>query len=109
MKIMIDGVQYVPATPAPSGRGLADALAVRFDSDAGDDLTVRQYLFALIKTLWDEGESFSGKRPFGNSGWDIELMAQLAKAGFVTRDAREVERKKVGLRKARRAKQFSKR
>ena len=33
----------------------------------------------------------------------------LRKAGFVTRDAREVERKKVGLRKARRATQFSKR
>lgn len=38
-----------------------------------------------------------------------ELKAVLKKAGFVTRDAREVERKKVGLRKARRAKQFSKR
>jgi small subunit ribosomal protein S9 len=37
------------------------------------------------------------------------LKPVLAKAGFVTRDAREVERKKVGLRKARRAKQFSKR
>lgn len=35
--------------------------------------------------------------------------AQLRAAGFVTRDAREVERKKVGLHKARRAKQFSKR
>jgi len=33
----------------------------------------------------------------------------LKKAGFLTRDAREVERKKVGLRKARKAKQFSKR
>jgi small subunit ribosomal protein S9 len=38
-----------------------------------------------------------------------ELKPVLKKAGFVTRDAREVERKKVGLRKARRAKQFSKR
>lgn len=38
-----------------------------------------------------------------------ELKPMLAKAGFVTRDAREVERKKCGLRKARRKKQFSKR
>jgi small subunit ribosomal protein S9 len=38
-----------------------------------------------------------------------DLKATLAKAGFVTRDAREVERKKCGLRKARRRKQFSKR
>ena len=37
------------------------------------------------------------------------LKPELRKAGFVTRDAREVERKKVGLHKARRATQFSKR
>jgi len=41
--------------------------------------------------------------------YDAALKPELSKAGFVTRDAREVERKKVGLRKARRAKQFSKR
>ncbi|MES2366339.1 MAG: 30S ribosomal protein S9 [Sulfuriferula sp.] len=41
--------------------------------------------------------------------FDAELKPALKKAGLVTRDAREVERKKVGLRKARRAKQFSKR
>ena len=41
--------------------------------------------------------------------YDKELRSPLRRAGFVTRDAREVERKKVGLRKARRATQFSKR
>ncbi|MDR2220689.1 MAG: 30S ribosomal protein S9 [Methylobacillus sp.] len=41
--------------------------------------------------------------------YDATLKSALSNAGFVTRDAREVERKKVGLRKARRAKQFSKR
>lgn len=41
--------------------------------------------------------------------YDETLRSPLRKAGFVTRDAREVERKKVGLRKARRATQFSKR
>jgi len=41
--------------------------------------------------------------------YDAALKPELSKAGFVTRDAREVERKKVGLPKARRAKQFSKR
>ena len=41
--------------------------------------------------------------------FDAELKPALSKAGFVTRDAREVERKKVGLHKARRRKQFSKR
>ncbi len=41
--------------------------------------------------------------------YDETLRPALRRAGFVTRDAREVERKKVGLRKARRATQFSKR
>lgn len=41
--------------------------------------------------------------------YDSSLKPALSKAGLVTRDAREVERKKVGLRKARRRKQFSKR
>ncbi|MCL6415931.1 30S ribosomal protein S9 [Aestuariirhabdus sp. Z084] len=41
--------------------------------------------------------------------YDEELRPSLRKAGFVTRDAREVERKKVGLRKARKRPQFSKR
>ncbi len=41
--------------------------------------------------------------------YDASLKPALSKAGLVTRDAREVERKKVGLRKARRRKQFSKR
>lgn len=41
--------------------------------------------------------------------YDGSLRSPLRKAGFVTRDAREVERKKVGLRKARRRPQFSKR
>ncbi len=41
--------------------------------------------------------------------FDATLKPILSKAGLVTRDAREVERKKVGLRKARRRKQFSKR
>ena len=41
--------------------------------------------------------------------YDASLKPVLSKAGLVTRDAREVERKKVGLHKARRRKQFSKR
>lgn len=39
--------------------------------------------------------------------YDETLRSELRKAGFVTRDARQVERKKVGLRKARRRPQFS--
>jgi small subunit ribosomal protein S9 len=43
------------------------------------------------------------------SDYDAALKPALSAAGYVTRDAREVERKKVGLRSARRRKQFSKR
>jgi len=41
--------------------------------------------------------------------YDEGLRSQLRKAGFVTRDAREVERKKIGLHKARKRPQYSKR
>ncbi len=41
--------------------------------------------------------------------YDAELKSELRKAGFITRDARAVERKKIGLHKARKRPQFSKR
>lgn len=53
------------------------------DNDSGAD-TVRGYLKTLLAALWDEGEGFSGKRPFGNSGWEYDLMKALVKAGAVT-------------------------
>lgn len=52
------------------------------ENDA-DAATVRDYLKALLRAVWDEGEGFSGKRPFGNSGWDSELKHALVKAGAV--------------------------
>lgn len=64
-----------------------NALGLRFDSDAGDNGTVRQYLYALLSTLWQEGEGFSGKRPFGNSGWECDLYKALASGGYVKGDA----------------------
>ena len=45
--------------------------------------TVRDYLKALLTTLWEEGEGFSGKRPFGNSGWENELFSALVKGKAV--------------------------
>jgi small subunit ribosomal protein S9 len=42
-------------------------------------------------------------------GYDEKLRSPLRRAGFLTRDAREVERKKIGLHKARKRPQFSKR
>ena len=50
------------------------------DAEAG---TVREYLKELLKSLWNEGENFSGKYPFGNSGWEYDLYAALVAGGVV--------------------------
>ena len=44
---------------------------------------IRGYLKALLVELWREGEGFSGKRPFGNSGWKYDLLNALVEAGAV--------------------------
>jgi hypothetical protein len=84
VNVVIDGVLYVPVIPKAVDGTVIDALEIRFDSDAGDDITIRDYLHTLLETLWTEGEGFSGKRPFGNSCWEFELYEPLIKAGFIT-------------------------
>ena len=46
-------------------------------------VTVRQYLQKLLLALWIEGEGFSGKRPFGNGGWQRELAVPLVAGKFI--------------------------
>lgn len=53
------------------------------DNDASAS-SVREYLVNLLLCLWAEGEGFSGKRPFGNSGWQHELYVPLVEHGIVT-------------------------
>tara|TARA_B110000495_G_C22872404_1_gene508760 strand:- start:266 stop:658 length:393 start_codon:yes stop_codon:yes gene_type:complete len=85
-------------------------------------MIVRQPLELLeVSDKFDIQISVVGGGSFGQAGairhgitralmqFDEENRAPLRKAGFVTRDSREVERKKVGLRKARKKPQFSKR
>jgi len=85
-------------------------------------MIVRQPLETLeVSDKFDFNITVSGGGNSGQAGairhgiarallkYDSENRSELRKAGFLTRDAREVERKKVGLRKARRATQFSKR
>lgn len=45
--------------------------------------TVKDFLKALLIRLWEEGEGFSGKRPFGNSGWEYPLYLALVKNKLV--------------------------
>lgn len=54
------------------------------DPNDADAATVRDYLVALLLRVWDEAEGFSGKRPFGNSGWQQDVYEALAHAGLVT-------------------------
>jgi small subunit ribosomal protein S9 len=85
-------------------------------------MIVRQPLeLAEMNDKFDANITVAGGGSFGQAGairhgltralmdYDESLRPALRAAGFVTRDAREVERKKVGLRKARRRPQFSKR
>jgi len=85
-------------------------------------MIVRQPLETVDLTdKFDINVNVSGGGPSGQAGairlgitralmqYDESFRPALRKEGFVTRDAREVERKKVGLHKARRAPQFSKR
>jgi hypothetical protein len=50
------------------------------------DTTVKGYLKMLLKTVWIEGEGFSGKRPFGDSGWWEDLSDALIKVGVFESD-----------------------
>ena len=85
-------------------------------------MVVRQPLEKLEMTdMFDVNATVAGGGISGQAGairlgltralmeYDGELRSPLRKAGYVTRDAREVERKKVGLHKARKATQYSKR
>ena len=66
MNVEINGVKYVPEPPKVD----VGALSVEFYcEDLDETLTVKDYLKTLLHTLWDEEDGFSGKRPFGNSGW----------------------------------------
>ena len=58
----------------------AEVLALPLpDNDAGA-ATVRDYLKSLLSTLWLEKDGFSGKRPFGNSGWTYDLTEPIVEA-----------------------------
>ncbi len=79
------------------------------------------FVVANVENKFDVNVNVSGGGPSGQAGairhgitralmaYDEDLRSTLRKAGFVTRDAREVERKKVGLHKARKRPQYSKR
>lgn len=52
------------------------------ENDSGA-ATLGGYLKELLWCVWEEGESFSGKRPFGNSGWDWDLAKPLLEVKYL--------------------------
>lgn len=82
MEVLIDGIEYVPAAPECDDAGPLETRM--FVADLDSTMTLREYLQALLQTLWNEGEGFSGKRPFGNSGWEYTVYAFLVKSGAVS-------------------------
>lgn len=58
-------------------------LALPMDENDSGASTVRGYLIVLLDAVWSERDGFSGKRPFGNSGWQYDLYEALGKAGFI--------------------------
>lgn len=94
MEVIIDGKKYVEElnnnTKSYEHIEIYSALDVQFYSDdLAQDITIREYLKALLETLWIEDEGFSGKRPLGNSGWKYQIYAALIKYGFIPGDLDE--------------------
>jgi small subunit ribosomal protein S9 len=108
-----------------SGRGQftvnGKPIDVYFGRETGQMIARQPLVLTSNLSTFDIKVNVSGGGEAGQAGavrhgitralidYDATLKPVLSKAGLVTRDAREVERKKVGLRKARRRKQFSKR
>ncbi len=108
---------------AGSGKFVINKLPVeQYFGRKTDEMIARQPLELLGKTTdFDINIIVRGGGPSGQAGairhgltralmeYDEALRSPLRKAGYVTRDAREVERKKIGLHKARKRPQYSKR
>ena len=62
------------------------ALSLSLPENDAEAATVRDYLLELLHAVLVEEESFSGKRPFGNSGWQHDLLGPLGEAGFDVSD-----------------------
>jgi len=104
-KIQVNGKAVDDFFSRETGR-----MVVRQPLEASNHLTTFDIL-VNVKGGGESGQAGAVRHGITRAliSYDAELKPLLKKAGLVTRDAREVERKKVGLHKARRRKQFSKR
>jgi hypothetical protein len=65
---------------------VAEVLACPMGENDADAATVRDYLVALLRELWEAEDGFSGKRPFGNSGWQTGEVYRALRLGGVVDD-----------------------
>lgn len=64
----------------------AEILALPMEPNDAKAETIKAYLGNLLRGVWVKEETFSGKRPFGNSGWKHEVFTTLAKASAIEAD-----------------------
>ena len=55
-----------------------------------DAKTIGDFFKICMINLWEKGESFNGKRPLGDSGWDYDLILSLGYAGIIEPDSTEI-------------------
>lgn len=78
--VEIDGVKYIPFVEKSEG----NALDIVFEHrDLGAPITIREFFRYLLATLWVEEDGFSGKRPWGNSGWQFDVIYALIEHGYL--------------------------
>jgi hypothetical protein len=58
-------------------------LDIPMQENDAEAATIKDYLKRLLLDLWQQGEGFSSKRPFGNSGWESDLHTALVAAEAV--------------------------
>lgn len=66
--------------PIPDHAAVLNCAMDPATNDAGA-ASVREFLIALLKALWAEGDGFSSKRPLGNSDWQGQVWAALIRGG----------------------------
>ena len=62
-----------------------EILNIKFECmDLNRKITIKDYLKKLLSELWVREEEFSGKRPFGNSGWQYDIYKPLIKSNLIS-------------------------
>lgn len=69
------------ADPEFSPEQLAAALEFEVAAGEGKTVPLREFFVLILGQLWEEADEFSGKRPFGNSGWYFEIIWGLIDDG----------------------------